>query len=55
MFPNGKFFIRRVRALQKPAKRNNPDSMIDYSFPEQDDIENSPVVLQRAGDTLQAA
>jgi hypothetical protein len=29
--------------------------MIDYSFPEQDDIENSPVVLQRADDALQAA
>jgi hypothetical protein len=29
--------------------------MIDYSFPEQDDIENLPVVLERADDTLQAA
>jgi hypothetical protein len=24
-------------ALQKPARRNNPDSMIDYSFTAQDD------------------
>ena len=39
MFPSGYYFIRQVRALQKPAKGNNPDSMIDYSFPEQDDIE----------------
>jgi len=50
-----RFLSDMARALQKPAKRNNPDSMIDYSFPEQDDIENSPVVLQRAEDTLQAA
>jgi hypothetical protein len=44
-----------ARALQKPAKRNNPDSMIDYRFLEQDDIKNPPMILQRGDDTFQAA
>jgi hypothetical protein len=53
--PSGWSFIRQAGALQKPAKRDNPDSMIDYSFPGQDDIENSLLVLPRADNTLQAA
>jgi hypothetical protein len=34
------------QALQNPAKRNNPDSRIDYRFPERDDNEISPVVTK---------